>query len=140
VSHLYVVTSADSSSFTEECDCLAPTASGTRPTPTSPAGPRLRTSTAARRFRCVPVDLPNSVAEGGDSCGIGHHGCSSLPSSGGALRGPAGDGVDDLAGDGLVLIAATSVLATGLIQHFGFPEALQMTTDGVIGRDYCRIE
>lgn len=67
-------------------------------------------------------------------------GCASLPSSGGALRGPTGDGVDDLAGDGLVLIAATSVLATGLIQHFGFPETLPMTTDGVIGRDYCRIE
>jgi hypothetical protein len=51
--------------------------------------------------------------------------------------GPGWDGVDDLAGDGLVLIAATSVLATDLIQHFGFPEALQMTTDGVIGR-LCR--
>ncbi|MEU5537428.1 hypothetical protein [Streptomyces sp. NPDC020362] len=40
--------------------------------------------------------------------------------------------VDDLAEDGPALIAATSVLAVGLIQHFGYPETLQMTTDGLV--------
>ncbi|MEV7297201.1 ATP-binding protein [Streptomyces microflavus] len=44
--------------------------------------------------------------------------------------------IDDLAEDGPGLIAATSVLAAGLIQHFGFPETLQMTTDGLIRTKY----
>lgn len=44
--------------------------------------------------------------------------------------------IDDLAEDGPGLIAATSVLAAGLIQHFGYPETLQMTTDGVIRTKY----
>ncbi|MFF2718957.1 helix-turn-helix domain-containing protein [Streptomyces sp. NPDC058011] len=44
--------------------------------------------------------------------------------------------IDDLAEDGPGLIAATSVLTAGLIQHFGYPETLQMTTDGVIRTRY----
>jgi hypothetical protein len=44
--------------------------------------------------------------------------------------------IDDLAEDGPSLIAATSTLAAGLIQHFGYPETLQMTTDGVIRSQY----
>ncbi|MFK0174218.1 helix-turn-helix domain-containing protein [Streptomyces sp. NPDC090306] len=44
--------------------------------------------------------------------------------------------IDDLAEDGPALIAATSVVAAGLIQHFGYPEALQMTTEGVIRTKY----
>ncbi|KOV97443.1 hypothetical protein ADK65_25765 [Streptomyces sp. NRRL B-1140] len=44
--------------------------------------------------------------------------------------------IDDLAEDGPGLIAATSVLAAGLIQHFGYPETLQMTTDGAIRTKY----
>jgi len=44
--------------------------------------------------------------------------------------------VDDLAEDGPALVAATSALAAGLIQHFGYPETLQMTTDGVIRSQY----
>lgn len=44
--------------------------------------------------------------------------------------------IDDLAEDGPALAAATSVLAAGLIQHFGYPETLQMTTEGVIRTKY----
>ncbi|MER5436476.1 ATP-binding protein [Streptomyces sp. NPDC002588] len=44
--------------------------------------------------------------------------------------------IDDLAEDGPGLIAAASILAAGLIQHFGYPETLQMTTDGVIRTKY----
>lgn len=44
--------------------------------------------------------------------------------------------IDDLAEDGPGLIAATSALAAGLIQHFGYPETLQMTTDGAIRTKY----
>lgn len=44
--------------------------------------------------------------------------------------------IDDLAEDGPGLIAATSALATGLIQHFGYPEALQMTPDGTVRTKY----
>ncbi|MFD7320022.1 helix-turn-helix domain-containing protein [Streptomyces sp. NPDC059875] len=40
--------------------------------------------------------------------------------------------IDDLAEDGGPLIAATTVLANGIVQHFGQPEALQATTDGAI--------
>jgi hypothetical protein len=40
--------------------------------------------------------------------------------------------LDDLAEDGAPLVAATSALTTGLIQHFGYPESLQMTSDGTI--------
>ncbi len=46
--------------------------------------------------------------------------------------------IDDLAEDGPELIAATSTLAAGLIQHFGYPETLQMTTEGVIRTKYWR--
>jgi hypothetical protein len=44
--------------------------------------------------------------------------------------------IDDLAEDGPPLVAATSYLVTGLIQHFGFPETLQMTSDGTIRTRY----
>jgi hypothetical protein len=44
--------------------------------------------------------------------------------------------IDDLAEDGRPQIAATSVLAVGLLEHFGYPETLQMTTDGVIRNQY----
>jgi hypothetical protein len=40
--------------------------------------------------------------------------------------------VDDLAEDGPPLVSATYSLATGLFQGFGHPEALQMTSTGVI--------
>ncbi|MER5996425.1 AlbA family DNA-binding domain-containing protein [Streptomyces viridosporus] len=40
--------------------------------------------------------------------------------------------LDDLAEDGAPLVAATSALTTGLIQHFGYPETLQTTSDGTI--------
>ncbi|MET7312921.1 hypothetical protein ABZS68_39445 [Streptomyces sp. NPDC005571] len=39
---------------------------------------------------------------------------------------------DDLGEDGGPLIAATAVLANGIVQHFGQPEVLQATTDGAI--------
>lgn len=51
-------------------------------------------------------------------------------------RGRSVFDIDDLAEDGPALIAATSTLAAGLIQHFGYPETLQMTTDGVIRSQY----
>lgn len=44
--------------------------------------------------------------------------------------------IDDLAEDGPGLIAASSILAAGLIQHFGYPETLQMTTEGIIRNQY----
>lgn len=40
--------------------------------------------------------------------------------------------LDDLAEDGAPLVAATSALTTGLIQHFGYPETLQTASDGAI--------
>ncbi|MEH0415949.1 hypothetical protein [Streptomyces sp. B21-083] len=40
--------------------------------------------------------------------------------------------LDDLAENGAPLVAATSALTTGLIQHFGYPETLQTTPDGTI--------
>ncbi|WP_331755859.1 ATP-binding protein [Streptomyces sp. NBC_01643] len=40
--------------------------------------------------------------------------------------------IDDLAEDGGPLIAATAVLANGIVQHFGQPEVLRATTDGAI--------
>ncbi|MFE5549582.1 helix-turn-helix domain-containing protein [Streptomyces sp. NPDC056534] len=48
--------------------------------------------------------------------------------------------IDDLAEDGPGLIAATSTLAAGLIQHFGYPETLQMTTDGTIRTKYWSVQ
>lgn len=48
---------------------------------------------------------------------------------------PVADGVfeiDDLVEDGQPLMAATYVLATGLFQEFGLPEAAQVTPDGTI--------
>ncbi|MEU4352911.1 hypothetical protein [Streptomyces sp. NPDC023838] len=48
--------------------------------------------------------------------------------------------IDDLAEDGPSLITATSTLATGLIQHFGYPEALQMTAEGSIRKQYWSTE
>ncbi|MFD6925819.1 helix-turn-helix domain-containing protein [Streptomyces sp. NPDC059944] len=44
--------------------------------------------------------------------------------------------IDDLAEDGPGLVAATSVMAAGLIQHFGYPETLQMTPSGTIRTKY----
>jgi hypothetical protein len=44
--------------------------------------------------------------------------------------------VDDLAEDGPPLVSATYSLATGLFQGFGHPEALQMTSTGVIRIKY----
>lgn len=44
--------------------------------------------------------------------------------------------IDDLAEDRGPLIAATAVLANGIVQHFGQPEALQATTDGAIRIKY----
>ncbi|MFE0699225.1 helix-turn-helix domain-containing protein [Streptomyces sp. NPDC058872] len=44
--------------------------------------------------------------------------------------------IDDLAEDGGPLIAATATLANGIAQHFGQPEALQATTDGIIRIKY----
>ncbi|MGW1281372.1 hypothetical protein ACWD4V_31035 [Streptomyces tsukubensis] len=44
--------------------------------------------------------------------------------------------IDDLAEDGPSLIAATSSLAAGLIQRFGYPETLRMTTVDVIRSKY----
>jgi len=44
--------------------------------------------------------------------------------------------IDDLVEDGPAQIAATSALAAGLIQHFGYPETPQMTTDGAIRSRY----
>jgi hypothetical protein len=48
---------------------------------------------------------------------------------------PVADGVfdiDDLAEDGQPLVVATYVLATGIFQEFGVPEAAQVTPDGTI--------
>lgn len=44
--------------------------------------------------------------------------------------------LDALADDGPGLVAASSMLATGLFQEFGMPEALQVTRDGEIRRRY----
>ncbi|MCX4920213.1 helix-turn-helix domain-containing protein [Streptomyces sp. NBC_00687] len=44
--------------------------------------------------------------------------------------------IDDLAEDGPGLVAATSVMSAGLIQHFGYPETLQMTPSGTIRTKY----
>lgn len=44
--------------------------------------------------------------------------------------------IDNLAEDGGPLIDATAVLANGVVQHFGQPEALQATTDGVLRIQY----
>ncbi|MCX5063746.1 ATP-binding protein [Streptomyces sp. NBC_00201] len=44
--------------------------------------------------------------------------------------------IDDLAENGPALIAATSAMSAGLIQHFGYPETPQMTTDGMIRSQY----
>ena len=52
---------------------------------------------------------------------------------------PVADGVfdiDDLAVGGQPLMVATYVLATGLFQEFGIPEAAQITADGTIRRRY----
>lgn len=52
---------------------------------------------------------------------------------------PIADGVfdiDDLAEDGPPLMVATYVLATGIFQEFGIPEAAQITPDGTIRRRY----
>ncbi|MFB7370327.1 helix-turn-helix domain-containing protein [Streptomyces sp. NPDC056222] len=48
--------------------------------------------------------------------------------------------VDDLAQDGGPLITATAILANGIVQHFGQPEALQGTTDGAIRINYWHRE
>ncbi|MDG4795213.1 ATP-binding protein [Micromonospora sp. WMMD1082] len=44
--------------------------------------------------------------------------------------------IDELATDGRDLLAATYHLATGLVQEFGRPEALQLTADGNVRRRY----
>jgi hypothetical protein len=44
--------------------------------------------------------------------------------------------LDALADDGPGLVAASCMLATGLFQEFGLPEALQVTRDGEIRRRY----
>ncbi|MEQ7127434.1 ATP-binding protein [Actinopolymorpha sp. B11F2] len=38
--------------------------------------------------------------------------------------------IDDLAENGPPLVSATYAITTGLVQHFGYPEALQVTRDG----------
>ncbi|MFJ5833963.1 helix-turn-helix domain-containing protein [Streptomyces sp. NPDC093089] len=48
--------------------------------------------------------------------------------------------IDGLAEDGEPLIAASAVLANGIVQHFGQPEALQATTDGAIRIKYWHHE
>jgi hypothetical protein len=52
--------------------------------------------------------------------------------------------IDDLAEDGPLLVSATHSLATGLFQHFSYPEALQVTSDGAVrirywGQDAQRV-
>ncbi|TDB79610.1 helix-turn-helix domain-containing protein [Micromonospora sp. KC721] len=44
--------------------------------------------------------------------------------------------IDELATDGRGLLAVTYRLATGLVQEFGCPEALQLTADGNVRRCY----
>ncbi|MEV7181032.1 ATP-binding protein [Kitasatospora sp. NPDC093679] len=44
--------------------------------------------------------------------------------------------IDDLPQNGPALISAVAVLANGLVQHFGQPEALQVTTAGTIRFPY----
>lgn len=44
--------------------------------------------------------------------------------------------LDDLADDAAPLAAATSALSAQVIQHFGYPETLQMSADGTIRRRY----
>lgn len=54
-------------------------------------------------------------------------------------RIPAANGVfdiDDLAEGGTAAAAAAADLASGIIQYFGYPEALQVTSDGVIRTRY----
>jgi hypothetical protein len=56
-----------------------------------------------------------------------------------AIPAEAAQGVaplDALADDGPGLVAASCMLATGLFQEFGMPEALQVTRDGEIRRQY----
>jgi hypothetical protein len=70
----------------------------------------------------TPAILVQNRAHGGS---LGHQ----------IIKPPVATGafdLDDLAEDGAPLVAATSALTTGLIQHFGYPETLQTTSDGAI--------
>ncbi|MFF5303489.1 helix-turn-helix domain-containing protein [Streptomyces sp. NPDC013161] len=75
----------------------------------------------------LPAELRQSRGAGGR---LGSHQVTNPPQASSVFD------IDDLAEDGPALIAATSSLAAGLIQHFGYPETLQMTTDGVIRSNY----
>ncbi|NMI54225.1 MULTISPECIES: helix-turn-helix domain-containing protein [unclassified Streptomyces] len=75
----------------------------------------------------LPAELHQSRGFGGS---LGSHQVTEPPQATSVFD------IDDLAEDGPGLIAATSVLAAGLIQYFGYPETLQMTTDGVIRTKY----
>lgn len=75
----------------------------------------------------IPAELRQSRGAGGR---LGSHQVTASPQATSVFD------IDDLAEDGPALIAATSSLAASLIQHFGYPETLQMTTDGVIRSKY----
>ncbi|MFE7948186.1 helix-turn-helix domain-containing protein [Streptomyces sp. NPDC057426] len=92
--------------------------------------------TATVRAAIVPVrpDLPAELRHPRGLAGmggtLGSHHVTEPPQATSVFD------IDDLAEDGPGLIAATSTLAAGLIQHFGYPETPQMTTDGVIRTKY----
>ncbi|MFE2103547.1 helix-turn-helix domain-containing protein [Streptomyces sp. NPDC059468] len=89
--------------------------------------------TATVRATIVPVtaDLPAELRHPRGFGGLlGSHQVTEPPQATSVFD------IDDLAEDGPDLIAATCALATGLIQHFGYPETLQMTTDGAIRTKY----
>lgn len=89
--------------------------------------------TATVRATIVPVtvDLPAELRHPRGFGGLlGSHQLTEPPQATSVFD------IDDLAEDGPGLITATSALAGGLIQHFGYPEALQMTTDGAIRTKY----
>jgi len=89
--------------------------------------------TATVRATIVPVtsDLPAELRHSRGFGGrLGTHMVSEPPQATSVFD------IDDLAEDGPGLIAATSALASDLIQHFGYPEALQMTPGGAIRTQY----
>ncbi|MEU9048613.1 MULTISPECIES: hypothetical protein [unclassified Kitasatospora] len=48
--------------------------------------------------------------------------------------------IDDLAEEGPALVAAAASLGSSLIQHFGYPEALQATSGGAIRTRYWQAQ
>jgi hypothetical protein len=61
---------------------------------------------------------------------LGHEPATSPPIATGVFD------IDDLAENGPLLVSATYSLATGLFQHFSYPEALQVTSDGAVRIKY----